>query len=96
MTSSQDAFRVRISGGVQGVCYRAWTRGQALQLGLTGWVRNEADGSVTALIVGTPAATDLVRDLMDVLRQQICRSAVLTSKPASRRSCSAAARDCGW
>jgi acylphosphatase len=56
MTMTQDAFLVRISGGVQGVGYRAWTRSQALQLGLTGWVRNEANGSVTALIVGTPAA----------------------------------------
>jgi acylphosphatase len=58
MTTSQDAFRVRITGGVQGVGYRAWARGQALQLGLTGWVRNEADGSVSALIVGSPVATD--------------------------------------
>lgn len=57
MTISQDAFRVYITGGVQGVGYRAWTRGQALQLGLTGWVRNEADGSVSALIVGSQDAT---------------------------------------
>ena len=57
MTATQDAFRVHITGGVQGVGYRAWTRGQALQLGLTGWVRNEADGSVSALIVGSQGAT---------------------------------------
>lgn len=57
MTATLDAFRVRITGGVQGVGYRAWARGQALQLDLTGWVRNEADGSVSALIVGSQGAT---------------------------------------
>ncbi|MQB41029.1 acylphosphatase [Rhizobium sp. ICMP 5592] len=44
---------MRIAGKVQDVSYRAWTRNQALQLGLTGWVRDEPDGSVTALIVGS-------------------------------------------
>jgi acylphosphatase len=38
--------RARISGRVQGVSYRVWARGE----GLTGWVRNESDGSVSALI----------------------------------------------
>jgi len=52
-----DAIRhVTVRGRVQGVGYRAWTRGQALQLGLTGWVRNEADGSVSALVVGSQDA----------------------------------------
>ncbi|MET3753621.1 acylphosphatase [Rhizobium binae] len=29
-----------------------WTRDEALRLRLTGWVRNEADGSVAALVAG--------------------------------------------
>ena len=45
----ERAVRARISGTVQGVSYRVWTRGEAMRLGLTGWVRNERDGSVTAL-----------------------------------------------
>jgi acylphosphatase len=36
----------RVTGHVQGVAFRAWTRGQAEGLGLAGWVRNRADGSV--------------------------------------------------
>ncbi|RWD67330.1 acylphosphatase [Mesorhizobium sp.] len=56
MQGEQKAVRVRVSGTVQGVSYRAWTRGEALRLGLTGWVRNERDGSVTALIAGADAA----------------------------------------
>ncbi|MDM9623027.1 acylphosphatase [Rhizobium sp. AC44/96] len=57
MSSDLLAFHVRITGKVQGVGYRVWSRDQAAQLGLTGWVRNESDGSVSALIVGTSKST---------------------------------------
>ena len=56
MQGEQRAVRARVSGIVQGVSYRVWTRGEAMRLGLRGWVRNERDGSVTALIAGTDAA----------------------------------------
>ena len=49
-----DAKRLhlRFTGQVQGVGFR-WTSSLvARELGLTGWVRNEADGSVTAEIQG--------------------------------------------
>lgn len=56
MSSDDEAVMVRITGRVQGVGFRAWTREEAERLGLTGWVRNEPDGSVLALIAG-PAAS---------------------------------------
>jgi len=40
----QRAFRV--TGTVQGVFFRAWTRDTARTLGLDGTVRNRSDGSV--------------------------------------------------
>lgn len=43
---------VLISGRVQGVWFRASTKQKAEQLGLTGWVRNTADGSVEAIFEG--------------------------------------------
>ena len=39
-------------GVVQGVNFRAHCRGQALGVGLTGWVRNREDGSVEAVFEG--------------------------------------------
>ena len=50
------ATAARITGRVQGVWFRGWVRGEARRLGLTGWVRNEPDGSVAALFVGPGAA----------------------------------------
>ncbi|NRB17607.1 MAG: acylphosphatase [Rhodobacteraceae bacterium] len=49
---SDIALRARITGRVQGVTFRAWTRSEAEQRGLSGWVRNEPDGSVRALLIG--------------------------------------------
>jgi acylphosphatase len=46
------SVRLRITGRVQGVGYRAWTVQTATRLGLRGWVRNRADGSVEALVSG--------------------------------------------
>ena len=50
--ANQCAVRVRITGRVQGVCYRAWAQSNANALGLTGWVRNRSDGAVEALFSG--------------------------------------------
>ena len=52
------AYRIRVTGHVQGVAYRAWARGEAGALGLRGWVRNRGDGSVEALIAGPEAAVE--------------------------------------
>ncbi|SCW61846.1 acylphosphatase [Rhizobium mongolense subsp. loessense] len=56
MTDDRNATLVHVSGRVQGVSFRIWTKTQAQRFGLTGWVRNEDDGSVTALIAGQDAA----------------------------------------
>ncbi|RUM27600.1 acylphosphatase [Rhizobium vallis] len=56
MSDGHEAVQVRISGRVQGVGFRMWTRNEAARLGLTGWVRNEEDGSVAALIAGSDTA----------------------------------------
>ncbi|MER9582688.1 acylphosphatase [Mesorhizobium sp. M0276] len=48
--------RARVYGNVQGVGFRIWARDEAISLGLAGWIRNEADGSVTTRIAGLDEA----------------------------------------
>ncbi|RYH09014.1 acylphosphatase [Tropicimonas sp. IMCC6043] len=57
---------VRVRGRVQGVGFRAWTAAEARGHGLDGWVRNEADGSVRALVAGPQ---DRVARLLVALEQ---------------------------
>lgn len=45
-------LRVRITGLVQGVGYRAFVDQEARRLGLEGWVRNRRDRSVEAVVAG--------------------------------------------
>lgn len=52
------AKHVVVTGRVQGVWFRAWTREQAQALGVSGWVRNRADGSVEAVLAGPDAAVE--------------------------------------
>lgn len=47
--------RFVVSGRVQGVFFRASAQQAALRLGLTGWVRNRADGCVELIACGDDA-----------------------------------------
>lgn len=44
--------RIVVYGQVQGVFFRRSAKEEADKFGLTGWIRNEPDGSVRALVVG--------------------------------------------
>lgn len=58
--------RLTITGKVQGVFYRDWFVEQTRALGLDGWVRNRADGSVEAVVVGAP---EMVEKAIELARQ---------------------------
>jgi acylphosphatase len=46
------SVHVRVSGRVQGVFYRAYTKAQAQELGVKGWVHNVPGGGVEAVLEG--------------------------------------------
>lgn len=58
----RDTLRIFVHGFVQGVNYRRWLQGEALERGIHGWVRNRSDGTVEAVISGDArAVSDLLR-----------------------------------
>jgi acylphosphatase len=65
MGLTMQSTRLRITGRVQGVGYRAWAIETAARLGLRGWVRNRSDGSVEALVIG---AEDAVAAMIEACR----------------------------
>lgn len=48
--------RIVVHGRVQGVWFRSSTERQAHALGVAGWVRNRADGTVEAVFEGAEVA----------------------------------------
>ncbi len=52
----QRLAQLTIRGRVQGVFYRQSTKREAHGLGLQGWVRNQADGTVLVLVSGPEPA----------------------------------------
>ncbi|MFO7762081.1 MAG: acylphosphatase [Thermodesulfobacteriota bacterium] len=47
-----------VSGKVQGVFFRDYTKSEAERLGVSGWVRNKRDGSVEVFISGKADKVD--------------------------------------
>ena len=58
MEPKQRRVRLRVTGIVQGVCFRAETRREACRLGLCGFVRNRDDGSVEVVAEGSSSRLD--------------------------------------
>jgi acylphosphatase len=62
MSENKRTVHIRVEGRVQGVGYRAFVEMRAAELGLSGWVRNRRDGSVEAVLQGSPEAVEAVLD----------------------------------
>jgi acylphosphatase len=62
---SATRAEIKVSGVVQGVGYRYYCYQRARSLGLTGWVRNNPDGSVALVAEGDESA---LKALLDELR----------------------------
>ncbi|OBG22056.1 acylphosphatase [Mycobacterium sp. 852002-51057_SCH5723018] len=54
-----------VHGRVQGVGFRWWTRCRALELGLTGYAANQADGRVLVVAQGPREAGEKLLQLLD-------------------------------
>lgn len=68
MPSDTDILRKagRAIGRVQGVNFRVFVRNSARELGVTGWVKNMNDGSVTMELQGS---AQILGQLIDKIKQ---------------------------
>jgi acylphosphatase len=60
MTDERVRRRVYVSGLVQGVWFRESCREEAMVAGVSGWVRNLADGRVEVALEGPRGAVDRI------------------------------------
>ena len=75
-----------VSGQVQGVGFRWWTRVRARELGLVGFARNLADGRVEICAQGGPEAIEQLRGLIE-------EETSTTSRPGYVQACVVQGRD---
>jgi acylphosphatase len=55
-------WKIEVKGKVQGVGYRFFTKSSADELGISGWVRNEEDGTVS--IMAQSESSDILEGLI--------------------------------
>jgi acylphosphatase len=65
MSEKLSACRITVTGRVQGVGFRYSTLRKASGLGLTGWVRNERDGSVEIYCEGPAGQVAALLDWLE-------------------------------
>lgn len=63
-SEGSSSWHFRIRGQVQGVGFRYFTKLEALRVGLRGWVRNCADGSVESVAIGLGDQVDLFEQVL--------------------------------
>lgn len=61
MTEKQICLHAVVSGRVQGVLFRHSTYQKCTEWGLTGWVKNTADGKVEVMACGRIEAIELLK-----------------------------------
>ena len=64
--AAQACKRIRVTGVVQGVGFRAYVRGHAMMLGLAGYAKNMPDGSVEVVAQGQERS---IEELIRTLRE---------------------------
>ncbi|MDI6690267.1 MAG: acylphosphatase [Candidatus Bathyarchaeota archaeon] len=78
---SQKAYDIKVFGKVQRIGYRRFILENAQELGLIGFVRNEADGSVTVFVQGEESLIEqFLKRIKEPPRPAIVKS--LEAKPA--------------
>ena len=80
---SDQQAEIVFHGQVQGVGFRWTTARHARRVGLSGWVRNEADGSVRLVIEGPPDGMNALLEALEADFPGQIRSQERENRPAS-------------
>ena len=98
MSTSGPILRKRLvfHGRVQGVGFRWRARAAAQAAGVTGWVRNNCDGSVTMELQGSEAQIDRVIQTLDRDRYIRIASMEARSIPPEKNERSFSVEDDFW
>lgn len=81
-------YHIIVTGRVQGVGFRYFTKGYADRYGLTGWVRNELNGSVQMEVQGSPNKLNLLCETIKegnrFIRIDSFNKSIIATKPEDK------------